>query len=128
MARLRAKPRRAPERAPRRRDPTARELWLVTALITLLGLVGRIVWYKHYNEALFLRVGPDGMTYFNQAVDQLREIYSTSGGDPVDDAYIRYLPPGYPLFLATLWKLIPLHGVIGEREIGELGARLTGPQ
>lgn len=116
MARLRAKTRRAPERAPRRRDPSARELWLVASLITLLGLVGRIAWYKHYNEALFLRVGPDGMTYFNQAVDQLREIYGASGGEPVADVYLDYLPPGYPLFLATLWKLIPLHGVIGERE------------
>ncbi|MBI5309645.1 MAG: hypothetical protein HZB14_01250 [Actinobacteria bacterium] len=116
MARHRARSRRAPERAPRRRDPSSRELWLIAGLLALLGLAGRIAWYKHYNDALFLRVGPDGMTYFNQAVDQMREIYGVSGGEPVAAVYRDYLPPGYPLFLATLWKLVPLHGVIGERE------------
>lgn len=116
MAITRARSRRAQKRAPRRRDPSSRELWLVAGLITLLGLVGRIVWYKHYNAALFLRVGPDGMGNFNQAVDQLRDVYGTGGGEPIPEVYRDYLPPGYPLFLATLWKLIPLHGVVGERE------------
>lgn len=116
MAMTRARSRRAQKRAPRRRDPSSRELWLVAGLLAVLGLAARVAWYKHYNEALFLRVGPDGMTNFHQAVDKLRDFYGVSGGEPAP-AYSRdYLPPGYPLFLATLWKVIPLHGVVGERE------------
>jgi hypothetical protein len=92
-------------------DPTAvaspRRLWGWAILIALAGVAVRALWYLQFKEEIPFRLGPDGNIYIAQA----KAILNGSIGDPsapgLATSLREFLPPGYPLFLAGVWGLLP---------------------
>lgn len=100
-----------------RDGPPARRLWEWAILLALAGLAARVAWFLHHgNDQLVLHSGTDGAVWITQAHGYLRGAIVDPVYSSLADVYREAYPPGYPLFLAALWKALPLRDVLDEHE------------
>lgn len=97
--------------------PSARRLWEFAIMMALAGLAARVAWYLHHgSDQLLLHSGTDGAVWITQAHGYLRGAIVDPVYSSLADVYREAYPPGYPLFLAALWKVLPLRDVLDKHE------------
>lgn len=97
-------------------EPSSRRLWTWALLLAAAGVAARAAWYLHFKDDLFFRLGPDGGIYVTQAEGYLQGAVGDPGAAVLPNVYREVFPPGYPLFLAGIWKFLPLADVMSQRE------------
>lgn len=89
-----------------------RRLWAWAVVIALFGLAIRGLWFYNFQDQLALRLGPDGDVYLGQARAFLAGGLGNPAAPGIANIDREMLAPGYGLFLAGLWSLVPRADVL----------------
>lgn len=106
-------------------EPSPQRLWTWAALLTGAGIAARAVWYLRFKDDLFFSLGPDGETYVTQAQGYLRGAIFDPEATGLANVFREVFPPGYPLFVAGIWKPLPMHDVLAQAEYALLAVRIV---
>ncbi|MBI4896764.1 MAG: hypothetical protein HY827_00155 [Actinobacteria bacterium] len=91
---------------------TTRRLWTLALLLAAAGLIARAAWLVHYgSDLLAMRSGAEGAVWVTQAHGYLRGGIVDPAFASLADVYREMNPPGYALFLAGVWKALPVGDV-----------------
>lgn len=102
-----------------------KRLWSWAIVIALLGVTVRALWYYNFQDAMPLRLGPDGDTFLGQARVFLAGGVTDPSAPGMINADREILAPGYGLFLAALWSILPRSEVLALTSQTELIAFVT---